>query len=57
VDDLGDEAYFNPIAGTYVLKGDVLMQYELRVFMFRTKSEDEAVMLWRSLAERALSHL
>jgi hypothetical protein len=34
IDGLGDEAYYNSIVGSYVLKGDRLLQFDLRLLAF-----------------------
>ena len=57
IDDLGDEAYFNAIYGSSVLKGDVLMEFDLRLMMFYTQSPAEATEHWKALVRRALSRL
>jgi hypothetical protein len=34
IDELGDEAYYNPIVGSYLLKGDRLLEFDLRLLAF-----------------------
>jgi hypothetical protein len=55
VTGLGDEAYYNPIVGSYVRKGDVLMEFDLRLLQVPTP--DAAVERWRALAGKALGRL
>jgi hypothetical protein len=57
VADLGDEAYFNPIAGSYVRQGDVLLEFDLRLMLFQAPTQDSAIAQWRALAEQALGRL
>jgi len=57
VADLGEEAYFNPIVGSYVRQGDVLLEFDLRLLLFHAASREAAVEQWRALAEKALARL
>jgi hypothetical protein len=57
VADLGDEAYFNPIAGSYVRQGDVLLEFDLRLILFQAPTHDSAIAQWRALAQQALGRL
>jgi len=57
IDGLGDEAYFNPIAGSYVREGDVLLEFDLRLMLFQAPTQEAAVAQWRALAEKALGRI
>lgn len=56
VEGVGDEAYFNPMAGTSVLKGDTLLEFDIHEMMWHRKLE-EGLGVWKQLAEIALSRL
>jgi hypothetical protein len=57
VAELGDEAWFNPIAGSYVRRGDVLLEFDLRLILFQAPTHDSAIAQWRALAETALGRI
>jgi len=56
VPGVGDEAWFNPAAGTMVLQGEVLLEFDIRGMMWHQKYESGRE-LWKQLATRALSRL
>ena len=56
VSGLGDEAYFNPMMGSTVLKGDALLEFDIRSLMWH-RTEEVGLDTWRRLVERALSRL
>jgi hypothetical protein len=56
IDDLGDEAYFNPMLGASVLKGDALLEFDIRAMMWNQTMESGKE-LWKKLATTALSRL
>jgi len=56
VPGVGDEAWFNPAAGTMVLQGEVLLEFDIRGMMWHQKYEPGKE-LWKQLAARALSRL
>jgi hypothetical protein len=57
VSGLGEEAYFNPIAGSYVRQGDVLLEFDLRLMLFQAPTQEAAIEQWRALAGKALDRL
>jgi hypothetical protein len=56
VPGVGDEAYFNPIAGTAVLLDDTLLEFDIRAMMWR-QSRESGRSLWKRLAATALAKL
>ena len=56
VPGLGDEAYFNPIAGTSVLLDDTLIEFDIRAMMWH-QSRESGRELWKQLAATALARL
>ena len=56
VEGLGDEAYFNPMSGTTVLKGDVLLEFDIRGLMWHRKL-GEGREAWKQIASKALARL
>ena len=50
VEGLGDEAYFNPIVPSYVRKGDILIEADLRAVR-------NARQAWEEMSRKALSRL
>lgn len=57
VERLGEEAYFNPVVGSYVRQGDALMEFDLRLLLFHAPSKEAAMAQWRELAQKALGRL
>ncbi len=57
VDDLGDEAYFNPVLGSSVLKGDTLLEFDISAMMWHQPSREAGLELWKQLANKALARL
>ena len=56
VPGVGDEAWFNPAAGTMVLQGEVLLEFDIRGMMWHQKYESGRE-LWKQLATRAVTRL
>jgi hypothetical protein len=56
IDGLGDEAYYNPIAGSYVLKGDRLLEFDLRLLAFGQPAGAPREK-WLALARKAVDRL
>ena len=57
VDDLGDEAYFNPVLGSSVLKGDTLLEFDISAMMWHQPSREAGLELWKQLVNKALARL
>lgn len=57
VDDLGDEAYFNPVLGSSVLKDDTLLEFDISAMMWHQKSREAGLELWKQLVNKALARL
>ena len=57
VDGLGDEAYFNAIVGSSVLKGDALLEFDLRLVSFHLSEPEKTAAVWKALTTKALSRL
>jgi hypothetical protein len=49
-EQLGDQSSFSSILGSYVLKGDVLLEFRLNVLLDERQK-------WEALARKALSRL
>jgi hypothetical protein len=56
IDDVGDEAYYNPIVGSYLLKGDRLLEFDLRLLAFG-QPQGTPREKWLSLARKAVSRM
>lgn len=56
VEGLGDEAYFNPMAGSSVLKDDTLLEFDIQGMMWHRK-RGEGRERWKELVAKALSRL
>jgi hypothetical protein len=56
VKGLGDEAYFNPMVGSTVLKDDTLLEFDIRAMMWHHK-RGEGRELWKQLVSTALARL
>jgi hypothetical protein len=56
VPGLGDEAYFNPIAGTSVLLDDTLLEFDITAMMWH-QSREEGLTKWKKIAATALARL
>ena len=57
VDDLGDEAYFNPVLGSSVLKDDTLLEFDINAMMWHQPSREAGLELWKQLVNKALTRL
>ena len=57
VDDLGDEAYFNPVMGSSVLKNDTLLEFDITAMMWHQPSREAGLELWKQLVNKALARL
>jgi hypothetical protein len=57
VDDLGDEAYFNPVLGSSVLKDDTLLEFDINAMMWHQPSREAGLELWKQLVNKALARL
>ena len=57
VDDLGDEAYFNPVLGSSVLKDDTLLEFDISAMMWHQRSREAGLELWKQLVTKALARL
>ena len=57
VDDLGDEAYFNPVMGSSVLKDDTLLEFDITAMMWHQPSREAGLELWKQLVNKALARL
>ena len=57
VDDLGDEAYFNPVLGSSVLKDDTLLEFDISAMMWHQPSREAGLELWKQLVNKALARL
>jgi hypothetical protein len=57
VGEIGDEAYYNPIVGSYVLKGNTLLEFDLRLLLGGNPSKPDAIQQWRALTAKALSRI
>lgn len=57
VDGLGDEAYFNAIVGSSVLKGDILLEFDLRLVSFHLSEPEKTAAVWKALTSKALARL
>jgi hypothetical protein len=56
VEGLGDEAYFNPMVGSTVLKDDTLLEFDIRAMMWH-QTKEAGKELWKQLASKALARL
>jgi hypothetical protein len=56
IDGLGDEAYYNPIVGSYVLKGDRLLEFDLRLLAFG-QPQGTPREKWLALARKAVDRM
>jgi hypothetical protein len=56
IDSLGEEAYYNAIVGSYVLKSDRLLEFDLRLLAFG-HSDDGPRAKWLALARKAVDRL
>ena len=56
IDDLGNEAYFNPMIGSSVLAGDTLLEFDIRAMMWH-QSLEGGKELWKQLVGKALARL
>ena len=56
IDDLGDEAYFSPVMGSFVLKDDTMLEFDIRMLMWK-QSKEGGKARWTQLVTKALARL